>query len=425
MSFTELSSFLQAQPEPHLLFDNQYRIIAVNQAFHKYCHSQTSVIGRTCYEISHNYDMPCDRSGETCPLAKSRRSGKPERVLHMHHTPDGEEYVSIELTPIKNPAGDVTCFVEKIEPVKIAKGVLEKNSLKGESPAFRSMMNLVEKAASSDINVLLCGESGTGKELAAQAIHRAGKRAAKPFIAIDCLSLSETRFESELFGHEREVYSKTASAKKGLVDAADGGTLFLDEVSDVPLTMQPKLLRLLETGTYRRPGSTAPRHVDVRFISSTSRDLYKMVQKGLFRTDLYHRLNTLPIHVPSLRERLEDIPALVAHLLEKIAPGKKRTLTNEALYRLQTYSFPGNIRELRNFLERGVLLCETGEIDTTHLLLPPVETGETASPAVPFPTGAQLKPFLAAFRGSRKSLAEMLGVSERTLYRRLAELQEK
>ena len=145
----------------------------------------------------------------------------------MHHTPEGEEYVSIELTPIKNSSGEITCFVEKIEPVKMAKGQTVKNSLTGKSAAFTRMMNLVEKAASSDINILLYGESGTGKELVAQAIHRAGKRAAKPFIVVDCSGIPETHFESELFGQERPAHSRTGSAKKGLVDAADGGTLFL------------------------------------------------------------------------------------------------------------------------------------------------------------------------------------------------------
>ena len=161
MPFTELASFLQAQSEPHILFDTQYRIIAVNQAFRKYCNPQTSVIGRTCFEVSHNYDMPCDRSGETCPLAKSRRSGKTERVLHMHHTPNGEEYVSIELTPVKNESGEITCFVEKIEPVKMAKGITERNSLQGQSPSFEHMMHQIGKAASADISILLYGESGT------------------------------------------------------------------------------------------------------------------------------------------------------------------------------------------------------------------------------------------------------------------------
>lgn len=425
MPFTELSSFLQAQAEPHILFDKEYRIIAVNSAFRKYCNPQHSVIGRTCYEVSHNYEAPCDRSGETCPLAKSRRSGKSERVLHMHHTPNGEEYVSIELTPIKNQAGDITCFVEKIEPVKIAKGQTERNSLTGKSPAFSSMMNLVEKAASSDINVLLFGESGTGKELAAQAIHRASKRAAKPFTVIDCSGLSEVWFESELFGQERGSPSSAGTRKKGLIDSASGGTLFLDEVGDIPLSMQAKLLRLLETGTYRRLGSVDPRRADIRIIASTSHHLEKMVQKESFRADLYYRLNTFPIHVPSLRERQEDIPHLATFLLEKIAPDKKMFLSDEAMFHLQTHPFPGNIRELRNFLERAILLTETPEIRPEHLLLPTTENTMTAPCLSPPDDDAQLRQLMTSFKGNRKTLAKMLGISERTLYRRLSEIKKK
>lgn len=424
MPFTELSSFLEAQTEPHILFDREYRIIAVNGAFRKYCNPQSSVIGRTCYEVSHNYEMPCDRSGETCPLAKSRRSGKSERVLHMHHTPNGEEYVSIELTPIKNGAGDITCFVEKIEPVKLAKGQTERNSLTGKSPAFLRMMDLVEKAASSGVNVLLSGESGTGKELVAQAIHRSGKRAAKPFIVIDCSGLSELWFESELFGQERQTPSAAGSRRKGLIDSASGGTLFLDEVGDIPLSMQAKLLRLLETGTYRRLGSADPRRADIRIIASTSRNLKEMVQKELFRADLYYRLNIFPIHVPALRERQEDIVPLATVLLKRIAPDKKMTLSDEAVFQLQTYPFPGNIRELHNFLERAILLSETQKIQPEHLLLPVQENNQTDSAALN-PDDAQLRQLSSSFRGNRKTLARMMGISERTLYRRLAEMQKK
>ena len=425
MSFTELTSFLQAQTEPHVLFDTQYRIIAVNQAFRKYCNPGDSVIGRPCYEVSHNYDMPCDRSGETCPLAKSRRSGKPERVLHMHHTPNGEEYVSIELTPIKNLSGEITCYVEKIEPVKMAKGLTERNSLQGQSPAFRKMMELVGKAASADINILLCGESGTGKELVAQAIHRAGKRAAKPFIVVDCSGIAESHFESELFGQERGTHPKTGSGKKGLVDAADGGTLFLDEVGDLPLSIQSKLLRLLETGAYRRFGSADLRRADIRIISATSHNLLKKAGDGLFRKDLYYRLDIFPIYVPALRDRLEDIPLLIASLLEIMAPGRNLTVSDEAMYLLQTYRYSGNVRDLRNFLERACLLCESREIRPEHLLIPEPEDGENAPPPLPVSPKARLKQLLPAFSGKRKALAKMLGISERTLYRRLSELQEK
>lgn len=424
MPFTELISFLQAQTEPHILFDTQYRIIATNQAFRKYSNHQTSVIGRFCYEVSHNYDMPCDSSGETCPLAKSRLSGKPERVLHMHHTPNGKEYVSIELIPVKNASGEITGFVEKIEPVKMANALAEQNHLQGQSIAYLKMMDLVEKAASTDINTLLHGESGTGKELVARTIHRASKRAAKPFITIDCSGIPETHFESELFGQERKNRSGTGTVKKGLIDATDGGTLFLDEIGDIPLSVQPKLLRLLETGAYRRTGSAELRHADIRIISSTSHDLGEKSENNLFRKDLYYRLNVFPIHVPPLKDRLEDIPLLVTALLQKTAPEKNLNVSGEAMHLLQTYRYPGNVRELRNLLERACLLCEDSEIRPEHLLLPAPENRDGAELPVQVSLDMQLRQLLPTFRGTRKVLAKTLGISERTLYRRLSELHE-
>lgn len=424
MPFTELISFLQAQTEPHILFDTQYRIIATNQAFRKYSNHQTSVIGRFCYEVSHNYDMPCDSSGETCPLAKSRLSGKPERVLHMHHTPNGKEYVSIELIPVKNASGEITGFVEKIEPVKMANALAEQNHLQGQSIAYLKMMDLVEKAASTDINTLLHGESGTGKELVARTIHRASKRAAKPFITIDCSGIPETHFESELFGQERKTRSGTGTVKKGLIDATDGGTLFLDEIGDIPLSVQPKLLRLLETGAYRRTGSAELRHADIRIISSTNHDLGKKSENNLFRKDLYYRLNVFPIHVPPLKDRLEDIPLLVTALLQKTAPEKNLNVSGEAMHLLQTYRYPGNVRELRNLLERACLLCEDSEIRPEHLLLPTPENRDGAELPVQVSLDMQLRQLLPTFRGTRKVLAKTLGISERTLYRRLSELHE-
>lgn len=341
----------------------------------------------------------------------------------MHHTPEGEEYVSIELTPIKNSSGEITCFVEKIEPVKMAKGQTVKNSLTGKSAAFTRMMNLVEKAASSDINILLYGESGTGKELVAQAIHRAGKRAAKPFIVVDCSGIPETHFESELFGQERPAHSRTGSAKKGLVDAADGGTLFLDEAGDLPLSIQSKLLHLLETGAYRRHGSADLRRADIRVISATRHNLRKKAEDKLFRKDLYYMLETFPIPVPALRDRLEDIPLLIASLLKKVAPERNLTPSDEAMFLLQTYPYPGNVRELRNFLERATLLCESHEIRPEHLLIPPSENSEKPA-AEQISPDAQSGQLLSTFSGKRKTLAKMLGISERTLYRRLSELQE-
>jgi transcriptional regulator with PAS, ATPase and Fis domain len=294
----ELVSYLESLPEPHILFDTQYRIVAANAAYRAQFAPRGSVVGRTCYEVSHHIDVPCDRAGESCPLARSRASGQRERVLHLHHTPQGEAYVNIELVPVRDANGAAAWFIERMEPLRMAHGAASADGLIGRSPPFREMLELVARVGPSEASVLLLGESGTGKELVARALHEASARAARPLVVVDCASLPETLFESELFGHEKGAFTGAHAAKPGLVEAAHGGTLFLDEVGDIPLTMQVKLLRLLESGTYRRVGSTELRRADVRLVSATHRDLHALIAEGRFREDLYHRLATFPIAHP-------------------------------------------------------------------------------------------------------------------------------
>ncbi|MEA5097581.1 MAG: sigma-54 dependent transcriptional regulator, partial [Burkholderiaceae bacterium] len=370
---------------------------------------------------SHRYAAPCDQSGETCPLARSLVSGKQECDVHLHHTPHGEEYVNIELTPIRNPHGAIVCFVERMKPFSEAKGLLDGQGMIGRAPTFQKMLALATRVAPSDAVVLLSGESGTGKELAAHAIHHASRRASAPFIAVDCSGIPETLFESELFGHERGAFTGAVSRKQGLVEAASGGTLFLDEVGEIPLSMQVKLLRLLETGTFRRVGSTELQYANIRVISATHRTLQQMVKEGSFRSDLYYRLNIFPIHVPALRERIGDLPMLAKALLARVAPERKLTLSPEALQQLLDYSFPGNVRELRNLLERAALLCDGEKITPDHLLQPENPTATPAAGDAEI-SDAVLRQWLTDFRGSRKDLAKALGMSERTLYRRLHDM---
>ncbi len=245
----ELMSFLESLDEPHILFDTHYRILAANAAYRKQFSPVQSVVGRTCYEVSHHFNAPCDQAGESCPLAKARESGQRERVLHLHHTPKGEEYVNIELSPLLNAAGEQAYYVEKMEALQVAHGRATAKGLIGRSAPFQAMLSLVARVAPSMATVLLQGESGTGKELVAQAVHTASARSHRPLVAVDCASMPENLFESELFGHERGAFTGANAARGGLVEAASGGTLFLDEVGDIPLHMQVKLLRLLETGT--------------------------------------------------------------------------------------------------------------------------------------------------------------------------------
>ncbi len=434
----ELTSFLEGLIEPHILFDAQYRILAANAAYRRQFGQERSVVGRCCYEVSHHISVPCDQAGESCPLAQSRASGQRERVLHLHHTPKGEEYVNIELAPVLDAQGEQAFFVEKMEPLRMVQASAAAQSLIGRAPAFQQMLALVARVAPSQATVLLLGESGTGKELVARAVHEASARSQRALVPVDCSSLPENLFESELFGHERGAFTGATTARAGLVEAASGGTLFLDEVGDIPLSMQVKLLRLLEMGTYRRVGSTEQRHADIRVVSATHRDLERMVTQGSFREDLYYRLSTFPIYLPPLRERRGDLLALAASLLARVAPQRKLQLGDSALQLLLTQQFPGNVRELRNLLERTALLCDGETISAGHVRqallsgrrpgtdpgrsgVTGLDTGVYSAATSTLQTMEQvaLERLVTQHKGTRAELAAQLGISERSLYRKL------
>ncbi|UCV29757.1 sigma-54 interaction domain-containing protein [Ferribacterium limneticum] len=422
----ELVSFIESLNEPHILCDRNYRILAANEAYRVKWVGQREVVGRTCYEVSHRYSVPCDQAGESCPLQRSLRSGQRERIVHLHHTHLGEQFENIELTPIRDDTGEIAYYIEKLDPLPVQRSEEHARGLLGRSPAFLAMMEMVARVAPSDAAVLLQGESGTGKELVANAIHQLSRRSAKPFVAVDCSGLAETLFESELFGHERGAFTGAVTRKVGLVEAAAGGTLFIDEVGDIPLTIQVKLLRLLETGTFRRVGSTELLKADIRVVSATHRPLSDMVADGRFRQDLFYRLNIFPIYLPALRDRREDILLLAEGLLARLVAGRNLRFSREAIAWLRDYAFPGNVRELRNLLERACLLCDGDEIDLRHL----PSAGEIRSSRAPAGladrtalTDHALLEFARSFSGNRKALARQLGLSERTLYRRLKALE--
>lgn len=421
----ELISFLETHPDAQIVMDADYRILAANAAYRRIYAGGRDVVGQTCYAVSHGYSRPCDECGESCPLAASRANGEPNRVLHLHHTPRGEEHVDVELTPIVGASGQIEYFVERMMTVREASSFPAATGLVGKSPAFNRMLELVRRVAPSNTAALLLGDSGTGKELVAQAIHEQSGRERAPFVVVECSGLTETLFESELFGYEKGAFTGANQRKIGLVESASGGTLFLDEVGDIPLSLQVKLLRLLETGTFRRVGGVETLRADFRLIAATHRDLKAMVERGSFRRDLYYRLSVFPVLLPALRERREDIVLLADTLLTRLAPGRAYSLSPEAQARLQAYDFPGNIRELRNILERAILMADGDTLLAEHL--PPELTGEGMAgipgmDIVPLATAElrYLQWALAQHNGDRKSLATQLGISERTLYRKLA-----
>lgn len=422
---------------PAIALGTDYRILAANRAYRNLFGAGADVVGQSCFRVSHGAAVPCDQAGEVCPMQLAEAVGAAQRVLHIHHTPRGDVHVSVEARPVYRPDGSLWFYLEQLlQHPSGAGSAAAESGLVGRSPAFLRVLDLVHRVAPSTTTALLLGESGTGKELVARAIHDASDRRDRPFVPVECSGLTESLFESELFGHERGAFTGAHAAKPGLVEAAKLGTLFLDEVGDIPHLLQVKLLRLLETRTFRRVGSVEPQEASFRLICATHRDLWQLVEAGEFRQDLYYRICAFPIPLPPLRERREDIPLLVDTLLRRIPGAQHLQLSDEAIECLRAYRFPGNVRELRNILERAAVLVDGLVIRPEQL---PDACRETAAEAAP-PAGvragagdatdegilslaeaerAYLRRVVAGFRGDRKSLARALGVSERTLFRKL------
>lgn len=238
----------------------------------------------------------------------------------------------------------------------------------GRSSGLRNVLQLVEMVTATDATVLLLGETGTGKELIAHAIHERSQRQKQAFVTLNCAAIPSSLFESELFGHERGAFTGANVHRAGRLELADRGTLFLDEVGDMPLELQPKLLRTLQEHTYERLGSSRTKNVDVRLVAATNSDLEQMIEEKQFRSDLYYRLNVFPIRIPPLRERLEDIPLLVQHFTQKYALRMHKqidTIPTGTIQKLQRWSWPGNVRELENLIERSVILTSGNVLAVT------------------------------------------------------------
>jgi DNA-binding NtrC family response regulator len=262
--------------------------------------------------------------------------------------------------------------------------------LVGTSKAMRDLFKMIREVASTDVPVLISGESGTGKEVAANTIHSLSRRAAAPFHAINCAAIPAELMESEIFGHEKGSFTGAIGQRKGCFEMAHGGTLFLDEIAEMPMALQPKLLRVLEDGKVRRIGGRGEIQVDVRHLAATNKDPEDAIKKGQLREDLYYRLNVLRLHLPPLRERAEDIALLATRFVDH---GNRRHgtevegLSNESRQALESYPWPGNVRELRNVIERGLVLAKTGRIGTEHLPLFLREPGASAKETIAVPLG--------------------------------------
>lgn len=419
-----LVSYLEHETQPMIVLDPDYNILAANTAYQRqFGTADRPYLGHKCYRVSHHYDLPCDQAGEHCPMKRAFELKGPDRVLHIHHTPRGPEHVDVELRPILDGERRVIAYVERLTTVRHASARPSQDGLVGRSAAFNTALEAVQRVSPSQLPVLLLGESGTGKELFARAVHEAGERHDGPFVVVDCSGLPETLFESELFGYEKGAFTGAQHRKQGLVETAAGGTLFLDEIGDVPLGMQVKLLRLIESGTFRRVGATETLKADFRLVAATHKPLLQMVADGSFRQDLYYRIAAFPIHLPPLRARPGDIPMLVDSFLQRGGrPGQRFAVQSAAMARLQAHDWPGNIRELRNVLERARLFADDGIVRPEHL---PEWLSASARLGAPSPADGgndEIRRLLADGRLSRREMAARLGLSERTLYRRLKAL---
>ena len=300
------------------------------------------------------------------------------------------------------------------------KSVFDFSGVLGSSPRIREIFQLLEMVAPSEATVLLLGETGTGKELVAQAIHRNSPRAAGPFVVVNCATLPETLLESELFGHERGSFTGATVRKDGRFLVAHHGTVFLDEIGELTLPIQAKILRVLQAREFEPVGSNRTQKVDVRIITATNRDLEKMVREGRFRDDLYYRLNVFHLVLPPLRERLEDLPVLADFFLKRYGEKNRRgviTLAPEALQAFRRYPWPGNIRELENVIERGVIVCQGNVLTREDLPAALQQQGEwlaaggEGEPGLPELERQLISRTLERVAGQRRQAAEILGIS--------------
>ncbi|WP_289029642.1 sigma-54-dependent Fis family transcriptional regulator [uncultured Paraglaciecola sp.] len=430
MNISIVQSMISAIENPAIFINTEYKILAVNQAYRDTYDIQVTLGNSHCYEISHQHQQPCEKHGEECPMQQCMKTGRTSSVVHIHNTERGKTYCDILMKPIKDEDGITAGFLEILNRINYASAESHANRMIGSSAPFKAMLTKINRAAKSEISALLHGETGTGKELVAKALHESSKRADKPFVIIECTGLNDNLFESELFGHEKGAFTGATHVKKGLIEIANGGTVFFDEIADVPLAMQVKLLRLLETQCYRTVGGVKQHKADFRLICASHHNLLDLVQEGRFRKDLYYRIAGFPITLPSLATRHEDIPALARHFLND-SEFCHKTFSNKALEKLSRYPFPGNIRELKNIVEQSALLANEDMINVEDI--PEYIFEENTKRIVATKELVTIdqaeKTYLTQICETQSlpidKLAKKLGVSTRTLYRKLKKYELK
>ena len=450
----ELQSLIDSHEQPFVVIDRDYHIMATNKAYQAaYCTDNEQAIGSQCYKISHHNNVPCCQLGEECPHSHLFEHGEQKSCVHIHYDQDGNMHqVRVTAHPLRSSDGELY-LGEHIQEISAPEHVTgSAGRMVGKTEPFTACVEQLKLVAATHAPVLLQGETGTGKELAASYIHAHSPRHDKPFLTVDCTTLTDSLFEAEVFGHTKGAYTGSVGDKLGLFEQANGGTLFLDEIGEMPKAQQSKLLRILESGQFRRVGGRNTRKVNVRIICATNRHLWDAVREGYFREDLYYRIACMSVRLPTLRERAGDIPLLAKALMEPVSQTmhRKFSLTDEAIQQLKEYDFPGNVRELRNILfvtathstadeisgelvEQIIGQLKRGHHDHDQSSVPNPAVyaaqghAENAAPAAAAPSQASLKDIQAqhiadllnTHHGNRREVATSLGISERTLYRKL------
>jgi transcriptional regulator with PAS, ATPase and Fis domain len=447
LTVSMLNQFLDSLEEGVLFLDKNRKVLAANRAAAQMTGREgEGLVNLLCPSIFKG--TPCAQSCEQRGKCALTHDGKARDVIQdivLQH-PD-KTSVTLRMWAKLLPDSEdlpVSCAIilrDRSREAELEQKVAERlqlGSMVGHSPAMQKLYSQILRAAQSHASVLLTGESGTGKELVAKALHDNSERSKGPYIPVHCASLPEHLLESELFGYAKGAFTGATMTKIGRFEAADGGTLLLDEIGEIPLGIQVKLLRVLQEREVVRLGENHARPVNVRVIAATHRDLTAMVERGQFREDLYYRLRVLPLHVPPLRDRKEDISMLANKLLGDLSTRYKREnqrLSHEALLALEAYSWPGNIRQLFNALEYALVHADDAVIRPTDLP-PEIESAERTMPSVPSGTAPLVRPYyrpvtpfeseaeiisrtLAEAGGNKAEAARRLGMSRTTLWKRL------
>ena len=413
--------------------DREWRLTCFNRAAEEITgYRRDEVLGRPCHEVLRANICP-----DTCALRYTMKTGNPVASLVVHiKSKDGVAVpVSIATNLFRDKNGDIIGGVvsfRDLRQIESLRKQLEQDytfqDIITKSARMRALLEILPALAESGSNVLICGESGTGKELFARAIHHLSKRKNGPFLAFNCANYPESLIEAELFGHEKGAFTGAVRSRPGLFARANDGTLFLDEIGDLPLAPQAKLLRVLQEKTFEPLGASRSVRTNARIVAATNRNLEKMVAEGTFRQDLYYRINVLRLDVPPLRERLEDVPLLAKHFINKLSAMQDKFvegLDPEALRFLMRYDYPGNVRELENIIEHGYALSPGPLIKLKHL---PPRLVETVSGEVT-PTASledcERRVILEALRRNgfnRLAAARDLGIHKSTLFRKIQRL---